>query len=137
MDHVRQWLATNTGRFSDHEDIKALLNSAEHLYTEMEVAVQPCGSPCASCHLSCLRPKNHPLQHDCKTSHACFEQCDMVEEHATPVLCGLPYVRSAAIHMATAHIHFGSFSAGHSSRHMCVDFRVCSVVIDLINHSKV
>lgn len=94
VDRVRQWLAANTERFGNHEDIKTVLHSVEHLYTEMEVAVQPCGASCASCHLSCLRPKNHPLQHDCETSHACSEQCDMVEEHVTPVLCGLPYVHS-------------------------------------------
>lgn len=119
VDHVRQWLITNTVRFGEHEDIKALLHSAEQLYAEMEVAVQACGLPCATCHLLCLRPRNHPLQHDCKTSHACLEQCDMIEEHGTFVLCGLPYVRAIAfLLIATAHIHSDSCSAGHTSRHM-------------------
>lgn len=90
LSHVRQWLGANTDRFRDHEDIKALIRSAEHLFAEMEGAVRLCGSRCAECHLSCLRPRHHPLSHDCQTSHRCPGNCEMSEEHSAPVQCGLP-----------------------------------------------
>lgn len=90
VEHVRNWIFANTTRFRDNDDVRLLLRAANVAYLDVSASVQVCGIECANCSLSCTRPKNHPLDHTCGTSHRCWLQCEITEQHLEPKDCGLP-----------------------------------------------
>lgn len=90
IQHVRDWIMANTTRFRDNSDIQLLYRAADVAYLDVSASAQVCGIECADCSLLCIRPKNHPLDHACGTSHRCWRQCEIVEEHSAPKDCGLP-----------------------------------------------
>ncbi|ETW76254.1 hypothetical protein HETIRDRAFT_53756 [Heterobasidion irregulare TC 32-1] len=87
---VRDWLSANTSRFKDFDDVQRLRRTADIAYLDVLASVQVCSMQCLNCSLACIRPKNHPLDHMCGTSHRCWRQCEISEQHSSPKDCGLP-----------------------------------------------
>ena len=89
---VRDWINANTSRFKDFDDVQRLRRTADIAYLDVSASTQVCGMECTNCSLACTRPKNHPLDHTCGTSHKCWMQCEITEQHSLPQACGLPWV---------------------------------------------
>ena len=89
---VRDWINANTSRFKDFDDGQRLRRTADIAYLDVSASIQVCGMECTNCSLACTRPKNHPLDHTCGTSHKCWMQCEITEQHSLPQACGLPWV---------------------------------------------
>lgn len=83
LDHVQEWIRSNTSRFTgSHEAVENLRRQFEMESVEMKRNVQLCKTKCSNCHLYCTRAKFHEDPHDCTTDHACFRPCQFVEEHS-------------------------------------------------------
>lgn len=91
---VHQWLQTNTCRFTENAEIKAVYGTFEDLVKEIKTALTPCGVICSSCNLRCLDYRHHEGDHDCFTNHKCSRFCGFIDQHQgdDPPPCALPYV---------------------------------------------
>ncbi|KAH8094847.1 hypothetical protein BXZ70DRAFT_339404 [Cristinia sonorae] len=102
INHVREWLASNTVRFDpDLPQLQEVRQAFDNLVITMKANIKICGSQCSSCQLACISVYHHDGRHDCHTSHECPHVCDYTEDHfeSPRQMCGLP--------------------AGHSKTHIC------------------
>ena len=110
LDHVQEWIKSNTSRFTgSHAAVENLRRAFEVESVEMKRNVQLCKTKCNDCHLHCTRAKFHDGLHHCATDHACPHPCQFVEAHSwTPEPCCLPYVYYFIYSFATADLSFAS-----------------------------
>ncbi|KAE9406917.1 hypothetical protein BT96DRAFT_954710 [Gymnopus androsaceus JB14] len=122
IEHVRQWIDSNLGRFkTDHANVEALRRMLESTVIAMRSHVELCMMKCESCNLLCICSRRHDSKdpHHCNTNHKCTQSCEFVdgheEEEDEKVPCG--------------------FAAGHTGKHICtVDTHLCGEKCDL--HDK-
>ena len=105
LDHVQEWIRSNTSRFTgNHAGAENLRRAFEVESVELMRNVQLCKTTCNDCHLHCIRAKLHEGLHHCATDHKCSQSCQFAEEHSwTSEPCRLPYVCSFTCFIATAH----------------------------------
>ncbi|KAG8718610.1 hypothetical protein FRC09_012400 [Ceratobasidium sp. 395] len=90
LEHVRYWIEKNVQRFpATNQDIRNIHGKFDNLALVMRTAVRLCLSTCAECHFQCILPSRHTGPHDCTTGHRCEHLCEVAEDHASPVSCGL------------------------------------------------
>jgi hypothetical protein len=105
LDHVQEWIRSNTSRFTgNHAGAENLRRAFEVESVELMRNVQLCKTTCNDCHLHCIRAKFHEGLHHCATDHKCSQSCQFTEEHSwTSEPCCLPYVCFFTCSIATAH----------------------------------
>lgn len=77
LDHVAEWLLTNTSRFpAAHAEVEALRRRFSGLSIDMKANVKLCAMTCSLCYQLCLLARHHEGVHDCcDTSHQCARVC--------------------------------------------------------------
>ena len=93
IDHVREWLGSNTTRFNqDLPQLQEVYRAFDAMVVALKSNIKLCGLQCANCQLACISSYHHEGPHDCRTSHTCPHQCNYAEAHIDEVNpnCGLP-----------------------------------------------
>ena len=92
VNHVQLWLDSNLKRFkTGHATVEDLRRQFDNMVIEMRTNAQLCRIHCASCHLLCVRSRQHEGEHSCQTAHNCVHGCRFCKnDEAKP--CGTPYV---------------------------------------------
>ena len=93
INHVRQWLDSNTARFSqDLPPLQEVYRVFDTMSVTLRSNIKLCGLQCADCQLACIASYHHEGPHDCLTSHTCPHRCDYVQAHMdeSDIGCGLP-----------------------------------------------
>jgi hypothetical protein len=103
LDHVQEWIRSNTTRFTgSHAAVENLRWAFKSESVELKRNVQLCKTKCSDCHLHCMRAKFHQGLHHCAADHACSQPCQFIEEHSwTPELCSLPCIHRFVCTTAT------------------------------------
>ena len=91
VQHVQDWIAVNTSRFSpDHAEICNLQRVFQSAVVEIQSSIEICRSTCVNCRLLCIKGRRHDGLHDCGTPHTCIHACDFEHKDSMPLSCGLP-----------------------------------------------
>ena len=82
-----EWFKQNTFRFpQDNNDMIIAKYALEQEISKITILWTLCGLTCHSCHLRCLKNRDHEDDHDCLTDHQCHLTCQFTEAHVNSKL---------------------------------------------------